>query len=80
MLKHFTNILSLFIFMSLSVMSQSCSDNKNEPEIISKRTVLVYAIATNSLNGYDDEDIDEMKKAIVSIGDTDCRLLVYRVS
>ena len=65
MLKHFTNILSLFIFMSLSVMSQSCSDNKNEPEIISKRTVLVYAIATNSLNGYDDEDIDEMKKAIV---------------
>lgn len=80
MLKHFTLILSLFIFMSLSVMSQSCSDNKNEPEIISKRTVLVYAIATNSLNGYDDEDIDEMKKAIVSIGDTDCRLLVYRVS
>ena len=78
--KIFKHILPILIASTLSAALQSCDGSNDEPSEIAKRTVLVYAIATNSLNGYDDEDIDEMKKAIVAIGKTDCRLLVYRVS
>lgn len=44
-----------------------------------KRTVLVYMVASNSLgsNGYDSDDIAEMKQAMSEYTTGECRLLLY---
>lgn len=68
------NIITIFTCIA-------CGSKKDEQIQQDKchRTILVYMIATNNLgsNGFDRLDIDEMKKAISSYTDGDCRLLIY---
>ncbi len=73
--KHILNTLLILIVLILS----SCEEHAPSPEK-STRTILVYAIATNTLNGYDDDDIYEMSEAIATCDINNCRLLIYRVS
>ena len=73
--KHILNTLLILIVLIFS----SCEENAPSPEK-STRTILVYAIATNTLNGYDDDDIYEMSQAIATCDINNCRLLIYRVS
>lgn len=56
----------------------SCSDEGDKPVYKGSRTVLVYMAANNNLhtNGFDKDDIDEMKKGAKSLPDN-CRLIVF---
>lgn len=72
----------------------ACSDSNSElleviinsdddtASSVSKRTVLVYMVATNSLgsNGFDLEDIGEMQEAMSLYTDGECRLLIYHLN
>lgn len=75
--------LLLILFAPLFAILPACSDNNDEPEIIdpvvtlAPRTILVYQVANNSLDGYDDRDIDEMKFAVANGQLGNSRLLVY---
>lgn len=72
-----------FISITLTIFLTSCLGN-DEPEVddSTHRTVLVYMVATNSLGTFefDTRDITEMESAIESIGNTNCRLLVYHTT
>lgn len=68
------------VFLMLIALCLSCSDNKEEPQFVAKRTIVVYMIASNSMSGQDNADLAEMKNAIANYQNGDCRLLVYRVS
>ncbi len=73
----------VFITIAMSISLSSCFGN-DEPEIndSTHRTVLVYMVATNDLGtlGFDTSDINEMESAIESIGNTNCRLLIYHTA
>ena len=73
------HILTIIITI-LAFIFTSCFGN-DEPDVKgpTRRTVVVYMVATNSLGtlDYDTKDINEMKLAIESIGNTNCRLLIY---
>lgn len=75
--KYLTLLIICVLFFS------ACSGHHGEPIIEkSRRTVLVYMVATNSL-GLQDCDLNnvaDMDKAMKTMGDdNDCRLLVYHV-
>ena len=70
----------LVLFLSIAATAASCGDKKDEPQLPAKRTLLVYMIATNSMNGQDAVDIAEMKTALATYAKSDCRLLIYRAS
>lgn len=56
----------------------SCSDEEDKPFYKGSRTVLVYMAANNNLhtNGFDSDDVDEMKEGAKSLPDN-CRLIVF---
>ncbi len=70
-------IFKTFIIVAVALIMVACSSN-DEPQP-TKRTILVYMIASNSLgaNNFDDKDFDEMTRAIEAGGLNGCRWLVY---
>ena len=75
------NIL-LYILLGLlaSIGLWSCDDNDEPAPPTTPRTVLVYMVANNSLNGYDSFDLNEMQQAARQ-GDLGAsRLIVYHHS
>ena len=70
----------LFALWAILALCSSCNNEKDEPEVIAKRTVVVYMVATNSMSGQDNTDIAEMKAALSNYYRGDCRLILYRVS
>ena len=89
----FSGLYAFVTAILLSLLS-SCSDSNSEllevitdddsdtASSVSKRTVLVYMVATNSLGsyGFDLEDISEMQEAMSQYTDGECRLLVYHLN
>lgn len=83
------NKIKYFLFNVMAVLIgaavTSCSatfDEKKEPdpdpvEKPASRSILVYMIASNSLNGFDDNDIKEMQKVAKEKGFGDGRLVIY---
>lgn len=86
--------LYAFLVAILLASLAACSDSNSElvdviidsdddtASSLSKRTVLVYMVATNSLgsNGFDIEDIGEMQEAMSGYSDGECRLLLYHLN
>ena len=70
----------LFALWAILALCSSCNNEKDESEVIAKRTVVVYMVATNSMSGQDNTDIAEMKAALSNYYRGDCRLILYRVS
>lgn len=70
----------IFAFLAMVALCSSCNDKKDEPEVLAKRTIVVYMVATNSMSGQDNTDIAEMKTALSGYSRGDCRLILYRVS
>lgn len=82
--------LNIFISIMLVCLGL-CSCGKDEPQKAStetKRTILVYMIANNSLGHsvnpttlkqYDDDDLDEMLQAVTNNNIDNGRLIVYHV-
>lgn len=70
-------IFNTIIAIVVALIMVACSNN-DEPQP-TKRTILVYMIASNSLgaSNYDDKDFDEMTRAIEAGGLNGCRWLVY---
>ena len=69
--------------LSLCLLLAACSsDEPDTPAAPARRTVLVYMVATNSLgaNERDQQDLDEMDRAVTADGLNGCRWLVYRVA
>ena len=72
-------IFKTYLILLAAMLITACS-NDDEPQP-TKRTILVYMIASNSLGSgnFDDSDIDEMTQAIASDGLNGCRWLVYHM-
>lgn len=72
-------LLILSLVCQSVIMLTGCDSDK--PEKVSRRTILVYMVAANSLgaSGFDLADINEMKTA-ANKGLNGCRLLVYHNS
>lgn len=71
------------LLLSLCLLLAACSsDEPDSPATPARRTVLVYMVATNSLgaNERDQQDLDEMDRAVTAGGLNGCRWLVYRVA
>ena len=75
-LKRLLVIVSICAFATFT----SCDSDEPKPGETTRRTILIYMVATNSLNGYDNYDVEEITKALNSCDITNCRLLLYRVS
>lgn len=77
-MNKYTQIIIIGIASLFSLLSVSCSKNETPEPNPTKRTVLVYMLASNSLgkNGYDEADLAEMKAAAPGIP-ADARWLVY---
>ncbi len=75
-MKSFKTIL----LITISLLMAACSSD-DEPQQPTKRTILVYMVASNSLgNGkFDEKDIEEMTQAIQADGLNGCRWLVYHM-
>lgn len=56
-------VVSLLIPILYLVGLTGCTKTSEIPEVKSKRTLLVYIMANNSLSGYDDQNIESMLKA-----------------
>ncbi len=73
--------IALFIAIISGLLSlSSCkSDKKDEPQLPTHRTVLVYMVANNSLgqSSYDYSDLQEMQQAATDYGFDGGRLIVY---
>lgn len=71
------NPSTLLTMLVTTILLASC--HKNEPEVkpIARRTVVVYMVAENSLYGFDNMDIREIRMAMDSIP-LDCNLVVYQ--
>lgn len=79
-MHHKHSLLTVIAAMIIvAAMMVSCH---SEPELQSRRTVLVYMIATNSLGtgGFNADDIEEMLQAARNGGLNGGRLLVYHTS
>ena len=70
----------------MSAVFVSCGDDDGSgptppPVTGSSRTVIAYMVATNSLNGADDDDIQQMRQAVTAgaLGDNGS-LLIYRAA
>ena len=74
------SLLTIFFALVALFLLTGCHGHKDEPEPVSKRTVLVYMVANNTLGAwhYDDEDLTEMQKAVAAghLGNQG-RLLAY---
>lgn len=70
----------LTVVASVFATLASCSKDDPNPSEPTRRTILIYMVATNSLNGYDVYDVDEITRALNSCDINNCRLLLYRVS
>lgn len=76
----FQNIASVVTALLFSLVFWGCKDDDPEPKPEpAERTILVYMIASNSLSGNEDLDLEEMKQA-VERKDYNTRLLVYKCS
>lgn len=68
--------------MLLALLVASCGHSDEPEETVTKRTILIYMVATNNLgdNKWDSQDLAEMDKAALNgvLKDNKCRLLVYR--
>ena len=76
------NIISILLLFVICLQSTSCQhEDPDAPVTPVKRTILVYMVASNSLgsNGRDQQDLDEMDRAVESDQLNGCRLLVYRI-
>ncbi len=75
-MKPFGVILSMLL-----LLMASCSEKKDDPvpDTRPSRTVLVYMVADNSLNGRASSDINEMMQGILSVDETQMKsnLLLY---
>lgn len=49
----------------------SCSKDSDEPQVIAKRTLLVYMVASNSLASCDIDDVSEIEASISANGMND---------
>lgn len=79
-MKKSTNILLYTIFLLSQIMLASCGSDEPKPAEQTRRTILIYMVATNSLNGYDTYDINEITQALQTCEINNCRLLIYKVS
>ena len=82
MQRQMKNIISILILSIFCLLSTSCQhEDPDEPVTPVKRTILVYMVASNSLgtNGRDQQDLDEMDRAVEFDQLNGCRLLVYRI-
>lgn len=76
-MKHLKSLLIL----TLSLIITSCSSDEPSPNGGSaSRTVLVYMVASNSLSGYADRDINEMMDGIAEVENRNCHLLLYETT
>lgn len=66
-------IYGLFLLIGIA----ACSDDKNEPELPSKRTVLVYMAADNNLSSFGYSNIEAMVKGAKGSALNGGNLLVY---
>ena len=76
------NIISILILSIFCLLSTSCQhEDPDAPVTPVKRTILVFMVASNSLgtNGRDQQDLDEMDRAVEFDQLNGCRLLVYRI-
>lgn len=71
--KLFTLILSV---LTITFIITSCG-SKNEPQEGTRRTIIMYLIATNSLSSSIASDISEIENTIQSTNMNNCRFLVY---
>ncbi len=72
-----TMFLSLFCMGIMLPLLSSCSDDSPPASISeSRRTVLVYAVAANSLNSFLEDDIVEMEQGMALASDS-VRWLIY---
>jgi hypothetical protein len=61
----------------LTLLLVGCNDDDPLPTEPCRRTVLLYAVATNSLTGSEERDMAEMLQGIESVNTEQCRWLVY---
>lgn len=66
------------IVCALLIFFLSCG--KDEPQVKTKRTILVYMVASNSLSSCDVDDVNEMIASISRNNMNNCRLLIYWVT
>ena len=82
MQRQMKNIISILILSIFCLLSTSCQhEDPDAPVTPVKRTILVFMVASNSLgtNGRDQQDLDEMDRAVEFDQLNGCRLLVYRI-
>ena len=80
-MKNFSlKILLVIVSICSFATFTSCDSDEPKPGETTRRTILIYMVATNSLNGYDNYDVEEITKALNSCDINNCRLLLYRVS
>lgn len=72
--------LLAILLCALLMPLASCSKDSDEPQVIAKRTLLVYMVASNSLASCDIDDVSEIEASISANGMNDCRLLIYWVN
>ena len=66
------------IFLALLLVFISCGED--EPQVNTKRTILVYMVASNTLASCDEDDVNEIITSISQNGTNNCRLLIYWVT
>lgn len=74
--------LTVALLLAFAVWSCSDNDNSDEPQQLSRRCVLVYMLADNSLGhyGYDLDDIGEMERWARTGNFNGCDVMVYHVA
>lgn len=69
---------TLIILLSIFLVSLiSCKDEPQEPTL---RTIVMYLVATNTLQGSIESDIEEVEDALLRTNMNNCRLLVYHTT
>ncbi|MCD7901358.1 MAG: clostripain-related cysteine peptidase [Bacteroides sp.] len=68
----------VFMMIFLTMVLMGCSnDDTSEETSIADRTILVYIAGDNTLSGFVDDDINEMREGMKSVDATKNKLLVY---
>ena len=73
----YTLILSICL---IAFLATSCNGKKDEPQVSTRRTILMYLVATNNLSSSIASDIREVENTIQSTDMNHCRMLVYITS
>ena len=78
MTYYFSLLRNIIILLCLCFF-YSCDIGKDEPDStsISKRTILLYVIATNDISNSLHSDIKEVEQAILNNDINNCRVLIY---